>query len=225
MTGRWWRAPCTAAAWLALALACAGGSRPFYPAGGPPFISPKGYSLHRHAEALGGRTPAHRLILIGDAGLTNGSEATLAELGRWSAEPPGRTAVAFLGDNLYPRGLGEEDERGEAILLRQLRATPARKVFVPGNHDWGEPWWSAETLGRQQRFIDGFTESPAALLPKGGCPRRATARRRRFDSSRSTSTGGCSTRTTGPRATASRAKPTSCARSSARSASTRVTTS
>jgi hypothetical protein len=170
MTGRWWRAPCTAAAWLALALACAGGSRPFYPAGGPPFISPKGYSLHRHAEALGGRTPAHRLILIGDAGLTNGSEATLAELGRWSAEPPGRTAVAFLGDNLYPRGLGEEDERGEAILLRQLRATPARKVFVPGNHDWGEPWWSAETLGRQQRFIDGFTESPAALLPKGGCP-------------------------------------------------------
>jgi hypothetical protein len=160
----------TAAALLALVLACAGGSRPFYPAGGPPFISPKGYSLLRHAAALGGRTPAHRLILIGDAGVPNGNEATLAELGRWSGELPERTAVAFLGDNLYPRGLGEDDEDGEAILLRQLRAAPARKIFVPGNHDWGDPWPSAETLEREQRFIDGFAESPAALLPKGGCP-------------------------------------------------------
>jgi hypothetical protein len=154
---------------LALALACAG-SRPFYPAEGPPFISPKGYSLLRHAGQLGGRPPAQRLILIGDAGVAKGSEATLAELGRWSAELPGRTAVAFLGDNLYPRGLGDEDERGEAILLRQLRATPARKVFVPGNHDWGDTWPTAETLARQERFLAAFTESPAALLPKGGCP-------------------------------------------------------
>jgi hypothetical protein len=159
-----------AAALLALGLACAGGSRPFYPAGGPPFISPKGYSLLRHAAALGGRTPSHRLILIGDAGVPSGNEATLAELGRWGADLPDRTAVAFLGDNLYPRGLDDDDERGEAILLRQLRAAPARKVFVPGNHDWGDAWPSAETLARQQRFIDGFGESPAAMLPKGGCP-------------------------------------------------------
>jgi hypothetical protein len=163
-------APSLLALGLALGFACAGGSRPFYPAGGPPFISPKGYSLLRHAAALGGRTPAHRVILVGDAGVPNGNEATLAELGRWSGELPERTAVAFLGDNLYPRGLGEDDERGEAILLRQLRATSARKVFVPGNHDWGDQWPSAETLLREQRFLDGFGESPAALLPKDGCP-------------------------------------------------------
>jgi hypothetical protein len=159
-----------AAALLALAPACAGRSRPFYPADGPPFMSPKGYSLLRHAEALGGRTPAHRVILIGDAGVPDGNEATFTELGRWSSEVPEQTAVAFLGDNLYPRGLGDGDERGEAILLRQLRATPARKIFVPGNHDWGNLWASADTLLRQQRFVDAFAESPAALLPKNGCP-------------------------------------------------------
>jgi hypothetical protein len=164
------RAACAAAALLALALACTGGGRPFYPAKGPPFISPKGYSLLRHAAALGGRTPAHRVILIGDAGVPEGNEATLAEVGRWSADLPGRTAVAFLGDNLYPDGLGDGDERGEAILLRLLRATPARKVFVPGNHDWGNAWPSAKTLAREERFVDGFTESPALFLPKGGCP-------------------------------------------------------
>jgi hypothetical protein len=171
MNRRAWRGLRAAApaALLVLGFACAG-SRPFYEGDGPPFISPKGHSLARHAKALGGRTPAHRLILIGDAGVPDGNEATLAELSKWAAEQPERTAVAFLGDNLYPDGLGEDDERGEAILLRQLRATPARKIFVPGNHDWGDPWPSAETIGRQERFMDGFGESPAALLPKGGCP-------------------------------------------------------
>jgi hypothetical protein len=94
----------------------------------------------------------------------------LAELGQWSDDLPALTTVAFLGDNLYPRGLGRSDERGERILLEQLRATPARKIFVPGNHDWGNVWLDADTLANQERFIDGFTESPAALLPKGGCP-------------------------------------------------------
>jgi hypothetical protein len=160
-----------AAALLALGLtsACAG-SRPYYDAAEPPFVSPQGYSLLRRAAALGGRTPSYRLILIGDAGAPAPSEPTLADLGRWSADLPERTAVAFLGDNLYPDGLGRSDERGEGILLQQLRATPARKIFVPGNHDWGDWPLDARTLLRQQRFIDGFGESPAALLPKDGCP-------------------------------------------------------
>ena len=113
------------AGWGAMALllltagsAC-GGSRPFYDAGDPPFLSPKGFSLHRRAAALGGRTPAHRLILIGDAGAPAAGDGTLTELGRWSADLPDRTTVAFLGDNLYPSGLGEDDERG------QKRAAPA----------------------------------------------------------------------------------------------------
>jgi len=173
MTERWGRRArrgATALFVLAFCTACAGGSRPFYEAGKPPFISPKGYSLLKRAAALGGRTPAHRLILIGDAGATAPGDATLADLGRWSAELPDQTTVAFLGDNLYPRGLGEDDERGERVLLQQLRATAAKKIFVPGNHDWGDWSPSAERLANEERFIDGFAESPAAVLPKGGCP-------------------------------------------------------
>jgi hypothetical protein len=178
MIGRWrrrFRLGAAALLFLALSPACAGGSRPFYDAGEPPFVSPKGYSLLRRAAALGGRTPAHRLILVGDAGATAPGDATLAELGRWGADLPDRTTVAFLGDNLYSRGLGDGDERGEAVLLRQLRATAARKVFVPGNHDWGDWPLDADTVAREERFIDGFSESPAALLPKGGCPGPALA--------------------------------------------------
>jgi len=178
MIERWRRQVLGSAAALlffAPGLACAGGSRPFYEASGPPFISPQGYSLQRHAAALGGRTPAQRLILIGDAGATAPGDATLADLGRWSADLPDRTSVVFLGDNLYPRGLGEDDERGEGVLLQQLRATPANKIFVPGNHDWGDWSLDAETLAHEERFIDGFAESRATLLPKGGCPGPALA--------------------------------------------------
>jgi hypothetical protein len=159
-----------AAALLVLCCACAGGSRPYYPAGKPPFLSPLGYSLAKRAAGLGGRTPAHRLVLIGDAGATRPGDATLADLGRWSDDLRGRTTVVFLGDNLYPRGLGEDDERGEGILLRQLRATSAKKVFVPGNHDWGDWRPDPERLANAERFIGGFAESPAVMLPKGGCP-------------------------------------------------------
>jgi len=157
----------------AVCLACAGAPRfasPFYGPGGPPFISPKGHSYWRHTGALGARTPTHRVILIGDAGAALPDEGTLADVGVWSSDLPDATSVVFLGDNLYPSGLGEDDERGEAILLQQLRATRAKKVFVPGNHDWGNYFLSAATLAHEERFIDGFAESPASLLPKGGCP-------------------------------------------------------
>jgi hypothetical protein len=155
-----------------LLLACAGSrfATPYYGSGGPPFISPKGHSLWRAASALGPRTPSYRVILIGDAGATRPEEATLSDLGLWAEDLVERTAVVFLGDNLYPSGLGDGDERGEGILLQQLHATRARKLFVPGNHDWGNVFPSAETLARQERFIEAFRGSPAKFLPKGGCP-------------------------------------------------------
>jgi hypothetical protein len=155
-----------------LLLAC-GGSRfptPYYGPGGPPFIAPKGHSFWRAASSLAPRTPSYRVILIGDAGATRPEDATLSDLGLWAEDLVDRTAVVFLGDNLYPSGLGESDERGEGILLQQLRATRARKIFVPGNHDWGNVIPSAAKLANQERFVEAFRESPAEFLPKGGCP-------------------------------------------------------
>src|SRR5262245_54474157 len=90
---------------VALALGCSGAphlASPFYGSGGPPFISPKGHSYWRQTGALSARTPAHRVILIGDAGTAMPDDATLAELGAWSSDLADATSVVFLGDNLYP---------------------------------------------------------------------------------------------------------------------------
>lgn len=143
---------------------------PYYGPGGPPFISPKGHSLWRHASALSARTPSYRVILIGDAGATRPEEATLSDLGLWAEDRIDRTAVVFLGDNLYPSGLGADDERGEGVLLQQLRATRALKLFVPDNHDWGNVIPDATKVANQERFIESFKESPAKFMPTAGCP-------------------------------------------------------
>jgi len=54
-----------------------------------------------------------------------------------------RTAVVFLGDNVYPDGLapeGDDDRaRGERVLEAQIAAAgAARGFFVLGNHDWDQ---------------------------------------------------------------------------------------
>src|SRR5467141_3835098 len=72
--------------------------------------------------------PIYRLVLVGDGGEPGRDGSTLALLGEWGDAHPGRTAVVFLGDNLYPAGLafrGRARARGEAILLQQIRASHA----------------------------------------------------------------------------------------------------
>src|SRR2546430_5930604 len=86
--------------------------------------------------------------------------------------------VAFLGDNIYPRGMPDasaadrpEAERRLSAQLRVLGATGARGIFVPGNHDWdrqGPGGWDA--VRRQERFIAAAGGAGSALLPAGGCP-------------------------------------------------------
>jgi hypothetical protein len=75
--------------------------------------------------------PVYRLVLVGDGGEPGRDDPTLALLGKWGDAHPARTAVVFLGDNLYPAGLpfqGNGRARGEAILLQQIRAARARAV-------------------------------------------------------------------------------------------------
>ena len=165
---------------LPVLAACAGdGHRldgPDYGADGDPYVDPRLVRLPADQSWLTpGPEMRHRLILIGDAGDPRDNEATLATLARWGDARPESTTVVFLGDNLYPKGLQEDDrERGERILRSQLDATSARRVFTPGNHDWGYPVPSQENLAREQHFVESHPRGPVDFLPRGECPGPAT---------------------------------------------------
>lgn len=137
---------------------------PDYPWDAPPFV------------ARSGETPPkidvqHRMLLIGDAGYYLEGDPTLAALGRHAADAPS-ASVLFLGDNIYDDGLQDDDrERGEQILAQQLEATPAHKIVLPGNHDWGmmQSDESAKSIRNQQEFVDEWPAGNAEFIPKDAC--------------------------------------------------------
>ena len=115
------------------------------------------------------------LLLVGDAGYATSDDPVLAAMSAAAARSPNRTAMVFLGDNLYPSGLaaqGSSDrDRGERVLAAQVDAAASagvRAIFLPGNHDWdggGADGW--EKVRRAERFLES---RGAELLPRGGCP-------------------------------------------------------
>jgi hypothetical protein len=120
------------------------------------------------------------LFLIGDAGApaaAAGTEPVLVALRAAAAAAP-HAVVVFLGDNVYPRGMPDSSAPGRAEAERRLnealgalRASGARGIFIPGNHDWGrmgpEGW---DAIRRQERFIAASGVTGSRLLPGGGCP-------------------------------------------------------
>lgn len=111
----------------------------------------------------------HRLLLIGDAGLYLEDDPTLAKLGEWSSDAANST-VLYLGDNIYNEGLVDKDrERGEMILAQQLAASSARKILIPGNHDWGLFKMRESSIENQQAFVSAWQDGKAEFVPRDGC--------------------------------------------------------
>ena len=95
-----------------------------------------------------------------------------------AAAGPEQSAVVFLGDNIYPRGLPDSADVGyadaERRIMDQLSAVEefgGRIVFVPGNHDWNDsrPEGLA-AVRRQERFIEAYLDRGNAFLPDQGYP-------------------------------------------------------
>jgi hypothetical protein len=117
------------------------------------------------------------LFLIGDAGVPSTGDPVLAELTRQAARDPARSLIAFLGDNIYPRGMPapgtagrREAERRLSAQLDAARAAGAPAIFVPGNHDWADRASGWEGIRRQGAFVAEHGGGGAALLPADGCP-------------------------------------------------------
>jgi hypothetical protein len=118
-----------------------------------------------------------RVILIGDAGEINPKQAHALHDAA-EAVIAGKTTVMFLGDNVYPHGIGmpgSEDESTTQQILRSqfepMREKGAPVYFVPGNHDWDRSGRDGLAKIRQMgAFLRNQQDLGLSLVPANGCP-------------------------------------------------------
>ncbi|MCZ6657519.1 MAG: metallophosphoesterase [Gammaproteobacteria bacterium] len=106
-----------------------------------------------------------RVILVGDAGRPHAG--VLEGVGEWSTKFADKTAVVFLGDNVYEHGLPAGPAKTEkAALDRQIASVSSlHGLFIPGNHDWRA---GRKGISRQMTYVE--RSSKIRFLPRDGCP-------------------------------------------------------
>ncbi|WP_158827607.1 BamA/TamA family outer membrane protein [Mucilaginibacter lacusdianchii] len=119
----------------------------------------------------------YRIVYIGDAGELDPQQSGVL---RHAANNiiPGKSTVVYLGDNIYPTGMGlpgsREEEETKNILQSQfkpMRQKGAPVYFIPGNHDWDRmgPRGLAKAK-RQWEYIAEQKDSLLKVIPEDGCP-------------------------------------------------------
>lgn len=126
------------------------------------------------------QTPTGRfnLYLIGDAGKVTVNDASYKKILQQQLNDSIPSAIVFLGDNIYPKGMPDADNRNrvkaENILKASVDLAPGFKgemIFVPGNHDWkrGSPDGLNFVLN-QQAWLDSLHRPNIKMLPGNACP-------------------------------------------------------
>ncbi|HEY2347865.1 MAG TPA: metallophosphoesterase, partial [Puia sp.] len=118
-----------------------------------------------------------RVIMIGDAGeIDKEQQAVIPAASNMII--PGKTTVLYLGDNIYPRGMGlpgsKEEEATKSILQSQykpMRSKGAPVYFIPGNHDWDKEGKNGLAKIKQEwAYLEEQNDLSLKLLPPDGCP-------------------------------------------------------
>jgi hypothetical protein len=138
-----------------------------------------GSTAGQNTDTLRG-TPSYTVFLMGDAGAPapDGTDPNLNTM-RTQMQAAGRnSAVVYLGDNIYQRGLPDPDKPDRPVAERKISAQldilknyPGRPFFIPGNHDWdrmGREGW--QRVQNQAQFIHQYLGRDDVFLPQGGCP-------------------------------------------------------
>jgi hypothetical protein len=129
---------------------------------------------------------AYTAFLIGDAGSPDPNEPTLKLLDQQlhASSAQARSAIFYLGDNIYPVGMPAEQaptrramERRVNTQLDILKGYRGRRFMIPGNHDWGQG--KADGLQRnayEEAYVERYLQTIAPLsnadayVPSDGCP-------------------------------------------------------
>lgn len=118
------------------------------------------------------------VFLIGDTGNVHrhGQDPVLETLSSHFNENQ-NSAVVFLGDNIYPRGLPPERnilrkdaENGLLAHKNALKDYHGRVFFISGNHDWnkGRPD-GYDYVIRQEEYLEKLF-SEKVMFPENACP-------------------------------------------------------
>ncbi|WP_412850751.1 metallophosphoesterase [Chryseobacterium sp. PMSZPI] len=119
---------------------------------------------------------AHQFLLVGNLGSTDShrNKNTLGKLQSRLNAASSNSTLLFLGDNLYPQGMPDKNEKeykqAKSNLENHLKITKNYKgktVVIPGNHDWH---YGLKGLKNQEKFVAQYMDNKKAFLPKNGCP-------------------------------------------------------
>ena len=89
-----------------------------------------------------------------------------------------KTTTVFLGDNIYPKGMGlnnsPEELATKKILQSQFipfRSQDVPVYFIPGNHDWDRSGKQGlKKIKAQSTFLRQQKDSLLKIVPSNGCP-------------------------------------------------------
>lgn len=121
---------------------------------------------------------AFEVFLIGDTGNVqrHGTDPVLETLSS-HFDKDQDSAVLFLGDNIYPRGLPPENnilrKDAENSLLAHKKALKdyhGKVLFISGNHDWNKGKSDGyDYVLRQEQYLEKLF-SKKVMFPENGCP-------------------------------------------------------
>lgn len=122
----------------------------------------------------------YSVFLVGDTGDASFEplEPSLSILREQLKQAGKRSAVVFLGDNVYPHGLPPEKHKRRPKVEKHLQAQfkaienyAGKVLFVAGNHDWKSSGKKGlEYVQRQERFMEKSLDRGNVFLPDDGLP-------------------------------------------------------
>lgn len=121
----------------------------------------------------------HIIYLIGDAGHAEHDAIDVFELLKKQVRSDSvKSTVVFLGDNIYPGGMPDKDEKGRAeaekiidYQLEELKKLGIKLYYIPGNHDWNKGKMNGIShIRNEEKYIEKYMDGKNVFIPTKGCP-------------------------------------------------------